>query len=152
MMHTPFDRIALDFIESLPRTTWGPPYLLVIMDYATRYQEAVPMRNMKSPSVAWALMHYFAQVELPREILMDRGSPFTVAHLQKVCEMLQIKQIFMATYHPQTDSLVERMNQTLKGSLKKAAYAQPRAWDLYVNPILLTPERNPTSLQWLRPV
>lgn len=42
----------------------------------------------------------------------------------------------MAAFHPQTDGLVECMNQTLKGALRKVAYDRPTSWDLYNNPIL----------------
>lgn len=88
VIQVPFERIALDFVDPLARTTWGARYLLVIVDYATRYPEAVPMRNMTSAAVARVLMQFFAQIGLPREILTDQGSPFTSNHLRYLCRAL----------------------------------------------------------------
>lgn len=66
-------------------------------------------------------------------------------------ETLQIKQTFTAAYHPQTDGLVERMNQTLKGFLKKVAYARPQAWDLYIDPILFALRKTPQASMGFAP-
>lgn len=43
---------------------------------------------------------FFSQVDLPREILTDRGTPFTSQMMQKVCEVLEIRQLFTAVYNP----------------------------------------------------
>ena len=50
--------------------------------------------------------------------------------------MLHIKPIKTSPYHPQTDGLVERFNQTLKAMLRKAATDEGKDWDKWV-PYLL---------------
>ena len=50
--------------------------------------------------------------------------------------MLHIHSIRTSLYHPQTDGLVERFNQTLKGMLRKAATSEGKDWDKLV-PYLL---------------
>lgn len=50
--------------------------------------------------------------------------------------MLQIKHLFATIYHPQTDGLVERMNQTLKDLLRKASDAFPHQWNCFLDPLL----------------
>ena len=141
----PFDRVAMDFIGPLPRTPRGARYLLVIMDYATRYPEAVPLRTLQSSGVARALMRFFAHVGLPREIITDRGSPFTSALMRRVCQALKIGQIFASVQHPQTDGLVERMNQTVKLMLRRLAHDHPGNWDLYVDPLLFALRETPQA-------
>lgn len=71
IIQTPFNRIAMDFISPLTRTGKGACYLLVIMDYAARYTEAVPMRNIMIPTVTWLLTRFFMQVGMSWEILRD---------------------------------------------------------------------------------
>lgn len=44
----PFRRIAMDFIGPLPRTSSGNQYVLVVVDYATRYPEAYPLRSCET--------------------------------------------------------------------------------------------------------
>lgn len=115
------------------------------VDYATRYLEAIPLPSMKSPGLARALMHFFAHVRLPKEILTDRGTPFTANAMRSVCNRLHIKQLFTAVHHPQTDGLAERLNQTIKAMLRKLAYDHPNAWDLYVDPLLFAIRETPQS-------
>lgn len=45
---TLFNRIAMDFIGPLPCTARDYRFTLVIMDYATRFPEVVPMRTMQA--------------------------------------------------------------------------------------------------------
>lgn len=66
----------MDFVGPLPRTPRRFRYLLVIMDYATRFPEAIPLRTMQTPAVAQALISFFSKVGLLEEILTDQGASF----------------------------------------------------------------------------
>ena len=77
VMDVPFERIAMDVVGPLPRTSSGNKYVLVICDYATRYPEAVPMKSVDAEKVAEELVKMFARVGIPGEILTDQGSNFT---------------------------------------------------------------------------
>lgn len=100
----------MDFIGPLPRTVQGHRFLLVVVDYATRYPKAIPMRGMQATGVARALLQLFSRVGVPKEILNEKGSSFTAQLMKQLCRLLHVKQLFTIMYHPQTDGLVERMN------------------------------------------
>lgn len=99
------------------KTIRGHQYILVIVDYATRYPEAIPLRMAAGKGIARELFHLFSRVGIPREILTDQGTAF-MSLVMKVCNLLRIKQVRTSVYHPQTDGLVERFNKTLKQMLK----------------------------------
>ena len=40
-----FSRIGMDTVRPLPKSNRGYGYILVIMDYATHYPEAIPLRS-----------------------------------------------------------------------------------------------------------
>ena len=130
----PFEKIAMDLVGPLPRSKAGYRYLLVIMDYCTRYPEAIPLKKIDS-SVD-ALMGVFSRVGFPNEILTDCGANFVSKVMQDFYQLLKIKSIKTSPYHPQTDGMVERFNSTLKSMLRKVMQKFDNQWDKAV-PYLL---------------
>ncbi len=136
IIREPFERIAMDIVGPLPRSRTGNRYILVICDYSTRYPEAVPLRTIDAEHVAKELVVFFSRVGIPREILTDQGANFTSGLLAELYRLLKVQPIKTSPYHPQTDGLVERFNQTLKAMLRKAATEEGKDWDQLI-PYLL---------------
>ena len=67
----PFQRIAIDFVGPLPLTNNRNRYILVCIDYATRYPEAIPLKNQEAETVVDALISIFFRVGVPKELLTD---------------------------------------------------------------------------------
>lgn len=126
----------MDIVGPLPKSSRGHRYILVVCDYATRYPEAFPMKFIDATSVAEELLKMFTRVGIPEEILTDQGTNFTSQLLAELYNMLHVRSIRTTPYHPQTDGLVERFNQTLKGMLRKAAKEEGKDWDTLI-PYLL---------------
>lgn len=110
--------------------------MLVLCDYATRYPEAVPLRNIDAETVAEELVKIFARVGIPQEVLTDQGSNFQSQLLQELYRLLRVTAIQTSPYHPQTDGLVERFNQTLKSMLRKCAAEEGKDWDKLIPSLL----------------
>ncbi len=75
-MQVPFERIGMDLIGPLERSTRGHQFALVLVDYTTRYPEAVALRNISTKSVAEALFSIISRVGIPKKILTDQGTAF----------------------------------------------------------------------------
>ncbi|KAL0148983.1 hypothetical protein M9458_055787 [Cirrhinus mrigala] len=60
------------------------------------------------------------------------GTPFMSRLMADLCRLLRVKQLRTTVYHPQTDGLVERFNQTLKQMLRRVAAEDRRDWDLMI--------------------
>ncbi|PFX14793.1 Transposon Ty3-I Gag-Pol polyprotein [Stylophora pistillata] len=136
----PFKKIAIDIVGELPRTTTGYRYILTIVDYATRYPEAIPLRSTSSKAVADALIQYFSRVGIPDKIVSDQGSNFMSKLMAQLYEQLGITKIKTSVYHPQANGLVERFNGTLKSMLRKFVRERVQTWDKYL-PYLLFASR-----------
>ena len=66
-VHIPFGKVAIDVIGPLyPVTNRGKRYVLTVVDYATRYLEAVPLKHIDTESIAEALMGIFSRVGFSR--------------------------------------------------------------------------------------
>ncbi|KAJ8368734.1 hypothetical protein SKAU_G00087620 [Synaphobranchus kaupii] len=138
IISVPFSRIGMDLVGPLPRSSRGHQYILVVLDYATRYPEAIPLRTMATKGIARELMLLFSRVGLPEEILTDQGTPFMSRIMRDLCQLMKVTQLRTSVYHPQTDGLVDRFNQTLKKMLKKTMEADGRNWDQLLPFILFT--------------
>ena len=116
----------MDIIGPLPRSRSGNKYILVVCDYATRYPEAMAIHSIEAERIAEELVKLFARVGVLEEILTDQGSNFTSLLLAELYRMLPIRT---SPYHPQTDGLVERFNQTFKNMLRKSATKEGKDWN-----------------------
>ncbi|KAG6939886.1 hypothetical protein G0U57_020768, partial [Chelydra serpentina] len=119
----------MDLVGPLEKSAWGHQYILVVLDYATRYPEAVPLRNAMSKTIAKELVQIFSRVGIPKEILTDQGTPFVAKLMKDLCALLHIRSLRTSVYHPQTDGLVERFNRTLKSMLRKVVSRDGRDWE-----------------------
>ncbi|CAM1324899.1 Uncharacterised protein r2_g3380 [Pycnogonum litorale] len=90
-----------------------------MVDYATKYVECVPLNSIDATSVADALIHFFAHVGIPRELVSDQGTSFVAKLQEQLCDKLGIKHIVVSSYHPQASGHVEIYNGIIKKSLKK---------------------------------
>ncbi|XP_034565106.1 uncharacterized protein LOC117830889 isoform X3 [Notolabrus celidotus] len=133
---TPFERLGMDIVGPVERSKAGNRYMLVITDYATKYPEVFPLKSIKAKSVAFCLVQFFSRVGFPCEILTDQGTNFMSTLLKQVYQLLGIRSLRTTPYHPQTDGLTERFNQTLKQMLRKFVNNSGTDWDQWL-PYLL---------------
>lgn len=151
IVSTPFERIVMDFIGPLPQTPRGNRFAHIVVDYATCFPEVVPLRGMQASEIAHHLIRLFARVGLLRSILTDRGRPFTSGLMRALCRALGIRQRFTAIFHPQTEGLVERFNQTLKAMIRKVAEDNLGRWDVYLDSLLFAVRETPQASTKLAP-
>ena len=65
----PFKRVGIDLVRPIgPPSEDGHRYILTLVDFATRYPEAVPLKNIDTETVAEALVDSFSCLGVPEEI------------------------------------------------------------------------------------
>ena len=144
LIEVPFDRIAVDIVGPIhPMTESRNRYILTIIDYATRYPEAIPLPSIEAERVAEALVGVFTRVGVPKQMLTDQGSQFTSEVMKQVSKLLSVHQLTTTPYHPMCNGLVERFNGTLKQMLRRMCAERPRDWDRYINPLLFAVREAP---------
>ena len=137
VVDVPFRRIAVDLVGPIsPCSDRGHRYILTVVDVATRYPEAVPLKNIDTISVAEALVGLFSRVGCPEEILSDCGSQFISDLMKEIYRLLSVKSIHTSPYHPQSNGQVERFNGVLKTMLRKVVVGHPKDWDRYIPALL----------------
>ena len=132
-----FRGVAVDIIGPLsPVTDKGNRFILTLVDYATRYPEAVALPSIETERVAEALLDIFCRMGFPVEMLTDMGCQFTSSLMHEVCHLILMKQLTTTTYHPMCNGLVERLSGSLKSMLKRICAENPHDWDKYLSAAL----------------
>lgn len=151
VMETPFKRVAFDIIGPLPKTNDGFRYVLTLVDYSTRFPEAIPLKDISAESVANAMVSIYSRMGIPSEILSDQGRQFTAECMREVNRLLKIRHLLTTPYHPQCNGLVESFNKTLKTMIKKMSKEQPKCWNHYLDPLLFAYREVPQATTGFSP-
>ena len=151
LIEKPFQKCAIDLIGPLPMSENKSLYVLTLIDYATRWVEAIPLRDITTQAVSEALLNIFSRVGLPEEILSDGGPQFVSQVMELVLQTLGIRHSVSTPYHPQTNGLCERVNGTIKSLIQKVAHSNPSAWDRYLPCVLFAYRESPQETTQFSP-
>uniref|UniRef100_W5MTL5 Integrase catalytic domain-containing protein n=1 Tax=Lepisosteus oculatus TaxID=7918 RepID=W5MTL5_LEPOC len=114
----PMEWVGVDVLAPFPRTEAGNCYVLVAMDYFTKWPEAYALPDQSAPTVADALLErMFARL----------GEVFA-----RVCQHLGITKTRTTPLYPQSDGLMERFNRTLATQLATLVSRPQRDWDRHL--------------------
>ncbi|GBO41869.1 Transposon Ty3-G Gag-Pol polyprotein [Araneus ventricosus] len=112
-----FSHIHLDYIGPLPISE-GKKYCLTIIDRFTRWSEVIPTVDMTAETTAHALVHgWISRFGTPLTITTDQGRYFESTLFRELTNMIGSHRIHSASYHPQSNGMIERLHRHLKSSL-----------------------------------
>ena len=116
----PFSHIGIDVMGPLPRTLTGKRYIILAVDFFTKYIEATAVEDADAQTVT-KFIHsdIICRHEVPKEITSDRGTEFLNDLVVEMERTYHIKHIKTTAYHPQGNGQTERSNQTVKNILSK---------------------------------
>jgi transposase InsO family protein len=135
----PFERIAIDVAGPFPETKKGNKFILVAIDYFTKWPEAYAMPNQEAVTVADALVeNWVCGYGVPKELHSDQGRNFESRVFQEKCRVLGIEKTRTTPLHPQSDGMVERFNRTLEQHLSKMVGNCQDDWDTYIPAFLMS--------------
>ncbi|KXJ77544.1 hypothetical protein RP20_CCG007238 [Aedes albopictus] len=119
----PWIDTAIDFLGPLPCGS----YLLVIIDYYSRYKEVEIMSKITAKDTISRLDRIFTRLGYPRTITLDNAKQFVSTELETYSKLHGITLNHSTPYWPQENGLVERQNRSLIKRLQISA-ALGRDW------------------------
>ena len=134
-----------------PPSEKGHRYILTLVDYATRYPEAVPLKNIETETVAEALLDMYSRLVIPEEVLSDLGTQFVSKCMEEVSRLLSTKRLTTTPYHPICNGLVERFKGALKKMLRRLCNELSCQWHRFVNPLLFAYREAPLEATGFSP-
>ncbi|XP_071920730.1 uncharacterized protein [Coffea arabica] len=125
----PFDQLETDIIGPFPRAPGNYAYVVVAVDYFTKWVEAEPLRSITGAAVQkFFWKNVVCRFGLPRVVISDNGKQFADNPFKAWCENLGIKQHFTSDGHPQANRQAENFNRTLLHGLKTRLHRAGSSW------------------------
>jgi len=129
-----FEKLSMDIMQPGEATERGNKYVLVMIDFFTKYANAKALPDHTAETVAKALMSDWIKIfGCPSRIHTDRGAEFESKLFSELCKMLEITKTRTTPFRPESDGQCERVNQTLKKALKTACWGHKNDWDLFLD-------------------
>ena len=133
---SPWHRVGIDLIGPLPRTASGNAYIITCSDYFTKWPEAAAISDKSAECVSKFLFEVICRHGSPAIIQSDQGREFVNSVNAGLFELTGVHHKMSAAYHPQTNGLDERFNQTLCNALTKMVEGKEEEWDRYIDAAL----------------
>ena len=125
-----FDVWGIDFMGPFP-TSFGFAYILVGVDYVSKWVEAVPCRAADHKAVLKFLKeNIFSRFRVPKAIISDGGSHFCNKPFENLLSKYGVKHKVATPYHPQTSGQVELANKEIKTIMMKVVNSNRKDWSL----------------------
>ncbi|RVW98937.1 Transposon Ty3-I Gag-Pol polyprotein [Vitis vinifera] len=110
-----FDVWGIDFMGPFPMS-FGHSYILVGVDYVSKWVEAIPCRSNDHKVVLKFLKdNIFARFGVPKAIISDGGTHFCNKPFETLLAKYGVKHKVATPYHPQTSGQVETAYKTILG-------------------------------------
>ena len=109
-----FDCWGIDFMGPFP-PSYGFVYILVGIDYVSKWVEAIASRNNDASTVLKFLKeNIFARFGIPKAIISDDGSHFCNRLFDNLMKKFGVTHKVSTPYHPQTNGQEELANREIK--------------------------------------
>ncbi|CAK1601387.1 unnamed protein product [Parnassius mnemosyne] len=110
----PWIDVTIDLMEPLPSNE----YLLVVVDYYSRYKEVNNYKNITSLQIIKMVKEMFSRLGYPISITADNGKQFVSEEFRSFCKECNIKLFSTVLYWPQMIGEVERQNRDILKRLR----------------------------------
>ncbi|CAK1600734.1 unnamed protein product [Parnassius mnemosyne] len=105
----PWIDVTMDLMGPLPSNE----YLLVVVDYYSRYKEVNNYKNITSLQIIKMVKEMFSRLGYPISITADNGKQLVSEEFRSFCKECNIKLFSTVLYWPQMIGEVERQNRDI---------------------------------------
>ena len=115
----PFVQWRIDIIDPLPLGKSRVKFLLVAIDYFTKWVEAEALATITEARIQnFVWKNIICRFGIPLKIILDNGRQFDNQGFRDFCSGLGIKNQYSSPGHPQANGQTEVTNQTLVRIIK----------------------------------
>jgi hypothetical protein len=129
----PFDRLQLDFMGPIHKTSRGNKYILTAVDYLSKWIIAKPVRDCTAATAAkFMVSEVLTKFGYPEIVQSDRGKHFVADTFHEALKLMGSRQILSSPYHPQSQGTVEKSHDVIKDCIRQYVSADQKDWDVHL--------------------
>jgi hypothetical protein len=114
-----------------PHSARGNGYIIVAMDYFTKWVEVMPTFDNTRKTVALFIFnHIITRFGIPQDIFTDHGSHFRNFMMSELTEKLGLRHEKSTPYYPQANGQVEAINKVLITMLRRIIGIHQTSWHM----------------------
>jgi transposase InsO family protein len=117
----------LDLLGPLPLAQGNLKYVVVAVEYFSKWIKAKPLATVTSATVQkFFWQNIVCRFGVPKAITVDNGTQFDAETFKDFCDQIGTKLHFASVRHPESNGLVERANGIIMTGIMKLIFNQPR--------------------------
>ncbi len=125
-----FERVHLDLIGPLPRSSSGNVHIFHLVDSATKYSVTAAIPDKSAETISRVLVqHVIMKYGVPISIVTDQAKELNDKINTELSLLLGINRRNTSPYHPAANGQVERKNGILMNVLKMMVNKEQDNWD-----------------------
>jgi len=115
----PFSKWGIDFMQCNTTSSRGHDYIIVVIDYFTKLDEAMPtFLNDGHIAALFIFNHIITRLGVPQAIVTNHGSHFHNQMMGELCTKMGFHHENSSPYYPRANGQVEAINKVLKTMLQ----------------------------------
>jgi hypothetical protein len=123
----PLQRWGLDLLGPLPPAQGNLKYVVVAVEYFSKWIEAKPLATITSATVQkFFWQNIVCRFGVLMAITVDNGIQFDAETFKVFCDRIGTRIHFASVRHPESNGLVERANGIIMTGIMKLIFNQPR--------------------------
>ena len=116
----PFAQWGLDILGPFPQAIGNQRFVLVAVDYFTKWAEAEALANIRDVDVKkFVWKNIVTRFGVPNTLISDNGMQFDSRAFRDFCQDLGIMNRYSTPAYPQSNGQAEAVNKTILSGLKK---------------------------------
>jgi hypothetical protein len=126
----PFAKWGIDFMTCHPHSVGGHGYIIVVVDYFTKWAEAMPTFDNTGKTAALFLFnHVITHFGVPQDIITDHGSHFRNFMMSELTKKLGLRHDSSTPYYLQANGQVKEINKVLITMIRRMIGIHKTSWN-----------------------
>ncbi|XP_058491346.1 gypsy retrotransposon integrase-like protein 1 [Solea solea] len=132
----PWDVVGIDIMGPFPETRQGNTYVVVLIDYFSKWPEVFPIQKADGLSIARCVSKCIYRFGAPKTIVCSQNSDFCDEVTKQLADRWNVVQKVSPVDQPHLNPLHDCTSTTLREAVVQMVTEKQSEWDDFLDPVL----------------